>query len=68
MSYPIYVNIYKFIKGLLTKPCQQSHNLFFYETYKKLMFFPWSTREMVDRYVQAGLRYKNNASSILKNL
>jgi site-specific recombinase XerD len=26
------------------------------------------TREMVDRYVQAGLRYKNNASSILKNL
>ncbi|MED1205979.1 site-specific integrase [Heyndrickxia acidicola] len=26
------------------------------------------TREMVDRYVQAGLRYKNNASSILKHL
>ena len=26
------------------------------------------TRETVDRYVQAGLRYKNNASSILKNL
>ncbi|GKU84150.1 site-specific integrase [Niallia sp. NCCP-28] len=26
------------------------------------------TREMVDRYVQAGQRYKNNASSILKNL
>jgi integrase len=26
------------------------------------------TREMVDRYVHAGLRYKNNASSILKNL
>jgi site-specific recombinase XerD len=26
------------------------------------------TREMVDRYVQAGLRYKNNASSILKSL
>jgi hypothetical protein len=26
------------------------------------------TREMVDRYVQAGLRYKNNASSILKKL
>ncbi|MGG3691220.1 site-specific integrase [Heyndrickxia ginsengihumi] len=26
------------------------------------------TRGMVDRYVQAGLRYKNNASSILKNL
>lgn len=26
------------------------------------------TREMVDRYVQSGLRYKNNASSILKNL
>ncbi|QIZ08624.1 hypothetical protein HFZ78_19520 [Priestia megaterium] len=26
------------------------------------------TREMVDRYVQAGLCYKNNASSILKNL
>lgn len=26
------------------------------------------TREMVDRYVQAGLRYQNNASSILKNL
>jgi len=26
------------------------------------------TREMVDRYVQEGLRYKNNASSILKQL
>jgi site-specific recombinase XerD len=26
------------------------------------------TREMVDRYVQAGLRYKNNASSILKKI
>jgi flagellar basal body-associated protein FliL len=26
------------------------------------------TRGMVDRYVQAGLRYKNNVSSILKNL
>lgn len=26
------------------------------------------TREMVDRYVQAGLRYRNNASSILKTL
>jgi site-specific recombinase XerD len=26
------------------------------------------TREMVDRYVQAGIRYKNNASSILKQI
>ncbi|MGM0920366.1 MAG: tyrosine-type recombinase/integrase [Bacillota bacterium] len=26
------------------------------------------SREMVDRYVQTGLRYKNNASSILKSL
>ncbi|TCN21221.1 site-specific integrase [Mesobacillus foraminis] len=26
------------------------------------------SREMVDRYVQAGLRYRNNASSILKEL
>ncbi|MCM3676096.1 hypothetical protein M3699_20070 [Peribacillus simplex] len=25
-------------------------------------------REMVDRYVQAETRYKNNASSILKNI
>ncbi|WP_144551357.1 hypothetical protein [Peribacillus simplex] len=25
-------------------------------------------REMVDRYVLAGTRYKNNASSILKNI
>lgn len=28
----------------------------------------YKTKEMVNRYVQAGLRYKNNASSILKNL
>ncbi|MFF2853550.1 hypothetical protein [Peribacillus sp. NPDC058002] len=26
------------------------------------------TREMVDRYVQVGTRYKNNTSSILKNI
>ncbi|MEI2404890.1 site-specific integrase [Niallia taxi] len=26
------------------------------------------TREMVDRYVQAGQRYRNNASSVLRNL
>jgi integrase len=26
------------------------------------------TREMVDRYVQVGLRNKNNASSIFKNI
>ncbi|MFD4820223.1 hypothetical protein [Peribacillus butanolivorans] len=26
------------------------------------------TREIIGRYVQAGTRYKNNASSILKNI
>ncbi|MET3321044.1 UNVERIFIED_ORG: integrase [Peribacillus simplex] len=26
------------------------------------------TREMVDRYVQSGTRYNNNASCILKNI